>query len=108
MITRKYYLIQLVDQGNLYWLRKDCKSFHWTNHGKDKEYKSLRGAIKKARFLEKFRQNLWVRKLPSAEGVNGPPAAEPKINVVEVTFRPCNPQLPNGFYEPVGRVVATF
>lgn len=91
MITRKYYLIQLVDQGNLYWLRKDCKSFHWTNHGKDKEYKNLGSAIKKAKRL--------------AHRVNAP---EPKINVVEVTFRPCNPQLPNGFYEPVGRVVATF
>lgn len=104
MITRKYYLIQLIDQGNSYWLRKDCKSFHWTNHGKDKEYKSLGAAIKKARFLEKFAHNLWVRKLPAS----GLPTSEPKINVVEVTFRPCNPLLPGGFYEPVNRTVCTF
>lgn len=91
MITRKYYLIQLVDQGNLYWLRKDGKAFHWHNHGNDKEYKHLSAAIKKAMDL-----------------LNRVNATEPKINVVEVTFRPCNPQLPNGFYEPVGRVVATF
>lgn len=93
MISRKYYLIQLVDRStnSVFWLRKDGKAFHWTNHGNDKEYKTLGAAVRKAR---------------SVHGrVHAP---EPIINVVEVTFRPCNPELIDGFYEPVGKVVATF
>lgn len=93
MITRKYYLIQLVDRSTdaTFWLRKDGKAFFWNNHGNDKEYKNLGSAIKKARSLH-----------------NKTNAPEPRINVVEVTFRPCNPELPDGYYEPVNRVVSTF
>lgn len=99
MISRKYYLIQLVDNGSTYWLRKDGKSFRWTNHGNDKEYKTLGAAVKKAQ-----RANFIIKKRHAA--VQAP---EPSIsvNVVEVTFRPCNPELLDGFYEPVNKVVVT-
>ena len=82
---QKYYLIQLIEAGNVYWLRNNGRSFHWNNHGKDKEYKSL-GAARKL-----------VAKLRTK--TNGP------VNAVEITFRPCNPELPDGYYEPVQRVV---
>jgi hypothetical protein len=92
MITRKHYLIQLVTvDGTTAWLRNDCRHFHWTNHGKDKVYKSLAGAIKCAQKLH--------RRLADKNN---------KLNVVEVTFQPCNPELPDGFYEPVNRAVHTF
>lgn len=88
---KKYYLIQLVDGTQEYWLRKDCKAFHWHNHGNDKQYKKLGAAMKKAKSL-----------LPK---LNAP---EPKINVVEVSFQPCNPELQEGYYKPVHRVVGSF
>lgn len=92
MITRKYYLIQLVeDSGQDYWLRNDCRHFHWNNHGKDKEYKFLSAAITRAKKIRK--------RLVNQNQI---------LNVVEVTFKPCNPLLPDGFYEPVKRSVATF
>lgn len=86
---RKYYLIQLVvDSGSEYWLHKNGRVFNWTNHGEDKEYKNLGSAVSMARKAHKrLRDN----------------AA--KVNVVEVTFRPCNPELPDGYYEPVKRDV---
>lgn len=90
-ITRKHYLIQLDDRGTKYWLRRDGRTFKWYNHGKDKEYRTLGPAIKMARSL-----------LARAH------SPTPTINVVEVTFRLCNPELPDGYYEPVHTTVATF
>lgn len=90
-ISRKYYLIQLDDQGTKYWLRRDGRTFKWYNHGKDKEYKTLGPALKMARRLHARAH-----------------APTPTINVVEVTFRLCNPELPDGYYEPVHTTVATF
>ena len=93
-MNKKYYLIQLVDsQGATFLLRRNGKVFHRTNHGLDKTYKSLRGAKKKAQSIQK-----------KINALNRPD----KINVVQVTFRPCNPLLPDGFYEPVNEVVASF
>lgn len=91
MINRKHYLIQLIESsGKEYWLRKDTKAFHWHNHGKDKEYKSLAAAIKRAvRIHNRLRDN------------------NSTIHVVEVTFKPCTPELQDGFYKPVKRAVFT-
>ena len=88
----KYYLIQLVEKaGSEFWLRHDCKAFHWHNHGNDKQYKNLGSAVKMAtKASKRLRDNTA------------------KVNVVEVTFRPCNPELLDGYYEPVMRVVQSF
>lgn len=89
MISRKHYLIQLERNGDRYWLRNNNRGFFWNNHGKDKEYKSLTAATKRAYALSRV-------------------CCHEKINVVEVTFRPCTPELPDGFYEPVQKIIASF
>ena len=91
MINRKHYLIQLVESdGGTFTLRKNCRVFKWTNHGLDKEFKTLGPAIKLATKLHNRLRN-----------------QNSTINVVEVTFAPCTPELPDGFYKPVYRNVHT-
>lgn len=93
MITRKYYLIQAVNRLNhkdSMWLHKSNRVFKWHNHGEDKEYKNLSSAVKRAVSIGPSITNNY------------------SINVVEVTFKPCTPELPDGYYEPVNRVVHTF
>lgn len=99
MKNEKFYIIQLVEsETSKYVLRKDCKKFHWHNFGGDKEYKLLGSAIKMA---HKCRRRV-------ANKLNPDFTRTAPIHVIEVTYRPCNPELQDGFYEPVKRVVATF
>lgn len=85
MIDKKHYLIKLTESnGDSYWLRNNCRVFHWCNHGKDKEYQSLAPAIKMAtKIHQKFKNTTS------------------KISVVKVTYELCNPEIPDGFYRPV-------
>lgn len=93
MLDQKYYLIKLVEghSGREYWLRSDCKGFHWFNHGKDKEYTSLKAAT--------IRANRITRTLRHYND------QESTVHVVEVTYELCNPELPDGYYRPVHKVV---
>ena len=78
----KYYLIELTDKdGYMYYLRNNGKSFHWTNHGKDKTYKNLTCAQKKVDYLR--------RRVPSSQ----------TISLIEVSEVSTNVELPNGFYK---------
>jgi hypothetical protein len=85
MIDKKYYLIKLTYNNDAYWLRKGGRIFKWTNHGKDQEYKSLTTAIKKAEKLSFS---------PST-------GSKDVLEVIEVTYKPCNSKLPDGFYAVV-------
>ena len=89
MNNKKHYQIKLTQGGNTYWLRKGGKVFHWCNHGKDMEYRTLGAANRKA---IQIRNNKNI----------GP---EDLVQVIEVTFKLCNPLLPDGFYEPVYTIV---
>ena len=78
----KHYLIELTDKdGYTYYLRNNNKSFHWTNHGKDKTYKNLTSAIKKVDYLR--------RRVSTNE----------TISLIEVSEVPTNVELPNSFYK---------
>lgn len=89
---KKHYLIQLISSKQVYWLNKAGHTFRWTNHGEDKQYKNLGSAIKMAEALRKGMVRARYGHLPPLDET---------INVVEVTFKPCNPELPDGFYEAV-------
>ena len=91
MMDRKYYLIKLIEDSVEYWLRSDCNGFHRFNDGKDKEYTSLKAAtIRANRILTTLRRH------------NN---HESTVHVVEVTYELCNPELPDGYYRPVYKVV---
>ena len=92
-MNRKYYLIKLVEasSGCEFWLRRDLKGFQWYNHGKDKEYKNLGSAVARAGKI--------------TAGLRRRGDMDSTIHVVEVTFEPCNPLLPDGYYRPVQTVV---
>ena len=90
MTTRKHYIIRFTDQhGCTFYLNRNLRAFKWTNHGKDKEYKTLKPALKKA-------QALRHKLLQQEYG---------KVEVLKVTYEPCNPELPDGYYRPVQTVV---
>jgi hypothetical protein len=98
MNNTKFYIIQLVEsETRKYVLRKDCKEFHWHGFGGDKEYKNLGSAIKMAQICRRRLDNK----------LNPDFSATLKLQLVEVTFEPCNPELPDSFYKPVKRVLTS-
>lgn len=96
MRTDRFYIIQLVEKtGYKYNLSKDCRKFHWKGFGGDKEYKLLGAALKMA---HRCRKRLDAQISPDFSD-------EAVVQIVEVTFQVCNPELPDGFYKPVERVL---
>lgn len=94
MENKKYYLIKYVSEdGHEFVLQRNGRVFVWNNYGKNKEYKQLIAARRAA---------IRIRGTSKFKNDSG------KVVVVGVTFSPCNPLIPDGFYKPVETVVASF
>ncbi len=84
---KKHFIVRYVTaDGDSYYLDRTGKTLYWHNVLGDKEYKTLGRARNKALYLH--------RRFLRADRKGA-------IEVCEVTFRPTNPLLPDGFHEPV-------
>lgn len=95
LMTKTYYLVRFTDPvGSIFWLYKNRShgryKLHWLKSEKLKEYRTFKPAHNMAHQLSRHKQ-----------------LADGTIDVVQVTFRPTNPLLPDGFYEPVETAVYT-
>lgn len=98
---KTHYIIQLDGSGLTFYLNRSGKAFHVkgsVRHGAvPKEFKTLKGAFARAKSLyTRLVANNQIR-----------PEDDQNIHVVEVSYRPCNPLLPDGFYKPVHTKVVT-
>lgn len=90
----KYFLIKYMNPaGHQLTLQKNGRVFLYNDYARNKQYKTLAAARKKAKEIRNTHQ---FRNDPG------------DLIVVEVAFEPCNPLLSDGFYKPVHTVVSSF
>lgn len=91
MTPQKQFLVRFVDSaGVCYYLQKSANKLCYNDYGKNKVYKNLISAARKAGEV--------CRKLPHPG----------KVEVVQVFHKPTNSELQNGFYTHEYVVVHTF
>lgn len=101
MIHRKYFLIKYTDErGNEFYLNKGSRKLimSWKQYNMSERYREYKTYTAARRMAERVRraidnQSASIQHRHSPAGGN--------VEVIEVCFVMCNPELPDGFYKPV-------